>query len=167
MLMPFNIYNWIEKNKELLSPPVGNKVLFAEKDFIIMLVGGPNERIDFHVNSTEEFFFQLKGNITLEIFKDNKIEKIEIKENEIFLLPPNIPHSPQRPKDSVGLVIEKIRVEQQLDHFKWYCNNCYAELHSVSLHIHDIKKQLEEVFKDYNKSSYNICTKCGHINGKN
>ena len=85
MKLPFNLIEWIQENKNLLKPPVGNKVLLESNDFIVMAVGGYNKRDDFHINKTEEIFFQLEGSINLKtINKDNVVEDISINPGEII-----------------------------------------------------------------------------------
>ena len=109
---PFNFNQWIEDNKDKLKPPVANKNLYTESgDYIVMVVGGPNARKDYHYNETEELFYQVKGDICVTIQQDGKAVQVPIKEGEMFLLPANIPHSPGRSEGSVGLVIERRRKE--------------------------------------------------------
>ena len=103
---------------------MGNKQVFTDSEFIIMVVGGPNSRKDFHVDPGEEFFYQLEGGITLATMQDGKRVDIPIGEGEIFLLPPGMPHSPRRPANTVGLVIERTRRPGERDGFQWYCENC-------------------------------------------
>jgi len=62
-LRAFNFKRWIDEHRHLLKPPVGNKLVFTDSEFIIMVVGGPNARRDFHVDPGEEFFYQLEGGI--------------------------------------------------------------------------------------------------------
>ena len=126
MMMPFNLDKWINENRDLLKPPVGNKNLYVEAgDFIVMIVGGPNARKDFHYNESEEFFYQLEGEITVRIQLEGKAKDIKIKEGEIFLLPANVPHSPVRGENTVGLVIEKVRKGTDLtDGLMWFCDEC-------------------------------------------
>ena len=107
---PFNFNAWIDEHRHLLKPPVGNKVVYVENDdFIVMVVGGPNSRKDYHYNEGEELFYQVEGDIVLKIIEDGKPVDIEIKEGEMFLLPARVPHSPQRSAGSIGLVIERYK----------------------------------------------------------
>ena len=115
LLPPINFKNWIEENRHLLKPPVGNKVVYENSDFMIMVVGGPNSRKDYHVDPVEEFFYQVEGDMVLKVMDNHKRVDIVIKEGEIFILPKNIPHSPQRFANTVGLVIEYKREEGALD----------------------------------------------------
>jgi len=163
-LLPINFKNWIDKNRHLLKPPVGNKVIYNEGDFIIMVVGGPNSRKDFHVDSKEEFFFQIEGDMLLEVFEAGKRKKILIKEGELFLLPKNVPHSPQRFKDTIGLVIEYKRDKGVLDYFQWYCDDCNSLIHEVGLDLEDIVTQLPPLFNAYwNSVKSRTCDKCGAV----
>jgi len=122
---PFNFKKWIAENRHLLKPPVGNQQVYkSAENFIVMVVGGPNARKDFHYNESEEFYYQIEGNMVLRIIENNEAIDIPIHEGDIFLLPPKVPHSPQRPANTVGLVLELIRNEKDKDGFQWYCENC-------------------------------------------
>lgn len=160
---PFNFKKWIDDNRHLLKPPVGNQQVYkGNDDYIVMVVGGPNSRKDYHYNEGEEFFFQLEGNMTLKIIEDGKPVDLPISEGEIFLLPPKVPHSPQREANSVGLVIERYRSEGEKDGFMWFCENCNHKLFEKYFELTDIVKQLPEVMKEYYESEeLRTCEKCG------
>ena len=161
MLPPINFKKWIEENKHLLKPPVGNKVVYKNSEFIIMVVGGPNTRKDYHVDESEEFFYQLEGDMILKVIEDGIIRDINIKENEIFLLPPKVPHSPQRFKNTVGLVIERKRKQNELDGFQWYCDDCGELLHEKFIILKDIVKQLPIIFDQFwLNGEARTCKKC-------
>src|SRR6478609_10318086 len=122
VLRPFNLRKWINENRHLLKPPVGNQQIYkANEDFIVMVVGGPNSRKDFHYNRGEELFYQIEGDITVRIYEENKIKDISIKEGDLFLLPAKVPHSPQRKANTIGLVIERYRNSSEKDGFIWFC----------------------------------------------
>jgi 3-hydroxyanthranilate 3,4-dioxygenase len=162
---PFNFKKWIDENRHLLKPPVGNQQIYkGNDDFIIMVVGGPNSRKDYHYNETEEFYYQVEGNITLKIVEDNQLVDIPINEGEIFLLPPGIPHSPRRGPNTVGLVVELYRKEGQKDGFLWFCENCDNLLYEEYEHITDIVKQLPPIMNNFFNSIENrTCKNCGTI----
>ena len=161
---PLNFKNWIEENRHLLKPPVGNKVVYDDGDFMVMVVGGPNSRKDYHVDPVEEFFYQLEWDMVLKIIENGKKIDISIKEGEIFLLPKNIPHSPQRFENTVGLVIEYKREEGALDAFQWYCDYCDQLLHEVALDLEDIVTQLPPLFDTYwNNINARTCESCGTV----
>jgi 3-hydroxyanthranilate 3,4-dioxygenase len=162
-----NFKEWIDRNRHLLKPPVGNKMIWPNRDFIVMVVGGPNERTDFHVNEGEEFFHQLEGTMTLKVLDpEGKIRDVRIQPGEIYLLPPNTPHSPQRPANTVGLVIEARRREGQLDRLQWYCERCFTKLYEEAFHLTNIETQFQAVFQRYYDSEHTRCKGCGHVNGR-
>ena len=162
---PFSFKQWIDDNRHLLKPPVGNQqVYIGNDDFIVMVVGGPNTRKDYHYNETEEFFFQVEGDIVLRIQEDGKPVDIPIKEGEIFLLPPKVPHSPQRPANTVGLVMELIRKHGETDGFIWFCENCNHKLYEEKFHLEDIVKQLPPILnKFYASEELRTCDNCGSV----
>jgi 3-hydroxyanthranilate 3,4-dioxygenase len=161
---PFNFRRWIDEHQHLLKPPVGNAKVFEDGDFIIMVVGGPNARKDYHYNEGEEFFYQLKGDITVKIIDEGKPRDIVIKEGDIFLLPPLTPHSPRRPANTIGLVIERTRETEELDAFMWYCENCGNKLYEEFLPLTDIVTQLPPIFERFwNDTSKRTCNVCGTV----
>lgn len=161
---PFNLNSWIEQNRELLKPPVGNKNLFVESgDYIIMIVGGPNARKDYHLNESEELFYQLEGDILVKIQQDGKSKDIHIKEGDMFLLPAGIPHSPIRGENTVGLVIELNRKEKMQDGLLWFCDKCNHKLHEFTFPLKNIEKDFIGRFKEfYASKELRTCDKCGH-----
>lgn len=163
-LPPFNFRQWIEQNREFLKPPVGNRCVYRDSQFIIMVVGGPNSRTDYHVDPSEEFFYQLEGDIVLKTMQDGVPVDIPIREGEVFLLPANLPHSPRRPANTVGLVIERARRPDEIEGFIWYCENCHHKLYEEYLHISNIETQLAPIFERFYASAANrTCSQCGTL----
>jgi 3-hydroxyanthranilate 3,4-dioxygenase len=165
MRAPFNLARWIEDNRDVLKPPVGNKTLFSDTGMAVMVVGGPNARVDFHDDPVEEFFHQLAGDMTLKIADRGKIEDVRIRAGDVFLLPPHVRHSPQRPvSGSVGLVVEGDRRPGERDGFEWFCFGCGALVHRVELEIRDIVKDLPPLFDAfYANKDARICRSCGDV----
>lgn len=160
---PFNFKKWIDDNRYLLKPPVGNQQVYkGNDDFIVMVVGGPNARKDYHYEEGEEFFYQLEGDIVLKVIEDGKPKDISIKEGEIFLLPPRVPHSPQRPANTVGLVMERYRRPGEKDGFLWFCENCNHKLHEEYVELTDIVNQLPPIMERFwSSDELRTCKKCG------
>jgi 3-hydroxyanthranilate 3,4-dioxygenase len=164
MLQPFDFKQWIESHRHLLKPPVGNKVVYPNGDLIVMVVGGPNSRSDFHVDPGAEFFYQIEGDMLLKTLQAGRVVDIPIKEGEIFLLPPNVPHSPQRMSNTVGLVIERKRVPGEKDGLQWYCEKCNHKLYEEFFELTNIETQFAPVFQRYFDSlDHRTCKKCGHV----
>jgi 3-hydroxyanthranilate 3,4-dioxygenase len=160
-----NLQQWVEENRHLLKPPVGNKTLTVGTDLIVMIVGGPNARTDYHVDPYEEWFYQLEGTMHVDLMIDGKPESVEIGPGDTWLLPGNTPHSPQRPEaGSIGLVMERVREEGVLEKFQWYCPNCDALVHEVELQVRDIVIDLPPVFTAfYEDEQARTCKNCGHL----
>ncbi len=162
---PFNFKQWIDEHRHLLKPPVGNQQVYkGNSDYIVMVVGGPNARKDYHYNESEEFFYQVEGDITLKIIEEGQPVDIPIKEGEIFLLPPKVPHSPQRKANTIGLVIERYRREGEKDGFMWFCEKCHQKLYEEYFELTDIVKQLPVVMKKfYDSEDLRTCKHCGTV----
>jgi 3-hydroxyanthranilate 3,4-dioxygenase len=166
MLAPFNLQKWIDDNRDLLKPPVSNKNLYVEAgDFIVMIVGGPNARKDYHFNESEELFYQIEGDITVRIQHEDRAKDIQIKQGEMFLLPSNIPHSPMRGPNTVGLVIERVRKGTDMqDGLMWFCENCNNKLHEYRFPLGNIEKDFLPRFREfYNSEEHRTCKSCGHV----
>ena len=163
--LPLNFRQWIEDHREQLKPPVGNAQVWREGDFIVTVVGGPNQRTDYHVDPLEEFFYQVEGDMNLRLWIDGKPQDMPIREGEIFLLPPEVPHSPQRPvPGSIGLVIERQRPEGQLDAFQWYCNGCGEIVHRFEVQLKSIVDDLPPLFDAfYTSEEARTCKACGTL----
>lgn len=163
---PFNLQKWIDENRDLLKPPVSNKNLYTESgDYIVMIVGGPNARKDYHYNETEELFYQLEGDIVVTIQEDGKAREVEIKAGDMFLLPANVPHNPVRPANSVGLVVERVRKGTDLkDGLMWFCDNCNNKLHDTRFELENVEKDFQPRFKHfYSSEELRTCSECGHV----
>ncbi len=140
----YNLKAWVDENRKLLKPPVGNKMVYRDREFLVMVVGGPNRRKDFHIEDGEEFFYQIEG--------------------DIFLLPPRVPHSPQRPANTIGMVIERTRREGELDHLCWYCESCGEVLHDESFQLVDLGSQLKPIIENfYSDETLRTCKHCGAV----
>ena len=163
LMAPFNLQGWIEDNRSLLKPPVGNKMIY-NGGFMIMVVGGPNQRADFHVNPGEELFYQIEGDIVLRVLDNGQRRDIPIRQGEMFLLPAGIPHSPQRPANTVGLVVEQARPDDADDHLCWYCPKCGALLHDAEFHLVDLGVQLKPLIETFKSSpQLRTCKQCGQV----
>jgi 3-hydroxyanthranilate 3,4-dioxygenase len=161
---PFNFKKWIDENRHLLKPPVNNKVVYKDSEFIVMVVGGPNSRKDYHYNESEEFFYQLEGDVIVQIQENGKAVEVPIKEGDIFLLPPKVPHNPRRFKNTIGLVIERQRRSNEKDGLLWFCEKCNEKLYEEYFHLSDITGQLQQIFeKFYHSKQLRTCKKCGHV----
>ena len=159
-----NFKQWIDEHRHLLKPPVGNQVVFENAEFMIMVIGGPNARKDYHYNEGEEFFYQLEGDITLRIKENGEPYDVSIKEGDIFLLPARVPHSPQRPADTVGLVIERKRREGEKDGFMWFCEQCGEKLYEEFFILENIVTQLPPIMNRFFASEeHRSCAHCGAV----
>jgi 3-hydroxyanthranilate 3,4-dioxygenase len=162
---PFNLKKWIDENRHLLKPPVGNQQVYRDnEDFIVMVVGGPNARKDYHSEEGEELFYQLEGDIVVRILEEGIPRDISVKEGELFLLPAKVPHCPMRPANSIGLVIERYRKPGEKDAFTWICDSCHHLLHREEVLLADIVAQLPPLMERFwSNESLRTCNSCGDV----
>ncbi len=164
---------WIKENARHLKPPVSNKQLYANsQDAIIFVSGGPNTRNDFHVNPTEEFFYQLKGDIAVRVrpLDGTPPRDVVIKEGEIWVLPRWVPHRPQRPANTLGLIIEFPRGvdangQPQMDGLQWYCPTCDTLVHEARWVLKKIDEDLKVIMEEFwnGPEERRTCRTCGHV----
>ena len=161
---PFNFKQWIDEHRHLLRPPVGNQCVYDADDFIVMVVGGPNSRKDYHWDVGEELFYQVEGDINVQIQEDGRAVAVPIREGEMFLLPPRIPHNPIRGANTIGLVIERKRRPGELDGLLWFCENCNTKLYEEYFQLEDITTQFQSVFaRFYGSDELRTCKNCGAV----
>jgi 3-hydroxyanthranilate 3,4-dioxygenase len=161
-----NFDKWISEHEHLLKPPVNNKQMWERTgDFIVMVVGGPNLRTDFHVDPYEEWFYQVRGSMHVNILTLDGPARVDVREGDMWLMPAFTPHSPQRPEPgSIGLVIERIREEGTLEKFQWYCLDCHALVYEAELQVRDIVADLPPVFQEfYADERARTCGACGAL----
>ena len=165
LVQPLNFQKWINEHRHLLKPPVGNKCVWDNGEFIVIVVGGPNSRKDYHYNETPEFFYQVEGDMILKIIDDNgAMIDVEINEGDIYLLPAKVPHSPQRKKNTVGLVIEYPRSKGMLDALEWYCENCGNALYREEFALNNIETDMPRIFDNYYSDKEKCtCEACGTV----
>jgi len=164
-LKAFNLKRWIDEHRELLRPPIGAEMIWKDSQFMVMIIGGPNARRDFHINPGDEFFYQLEGNIVLEyIDRDGKRQRETIREGDVLLLPARTPHSAQRPAHSVGLVVERLREPSEAESYAWHCERCDQKLYELTRGETDLLEDLRRVAAEFNASkSLRTCNACGYV----
>ena len=165
-LASFNLMQWIEDNREMLTPPMLNKPIWRDSDFTVMILAGPILRNDFHLNPYEEFFYQLKGNMSVKVVEDGKIREVPVPEGNVTLIPPRLPHSPQRPEPgSIGLVVERRRTGDAIDAFEWYCETCATRIHRGEVRMSDFATERNRLFDHYYGAvAAGACPNCGTPN---
>ena len=161
---PLNFPRWLAEHAHLLKPPVGNQQVWADADFMVTVVGGPNGRSDFHDDPVEEFFYQFKGNAHLLLWDAGRYERVDLNEGDIFLMPPHTLHSPQRPEaGSLCLVIERQRPAGQIDAFQWSCARCGHMLVRYEVQLQDIVADLPPTYQRFYATGdeERRCAQCG------
>ena len=163
--VPFSLLGWIDDHADELQPPVGNKVVWKDGDFIFMIIGGPNARNDFHIDPADEIFYQLRGDIRVDLIDGDGVRRPRrVREGEVMLVPAGVPHAPMRPEGSRGLVIERPRAPHELDTLRWYCESCGHVLHETTFHVSDIETELAAALAEFNgDADLRTCDRCGTV----
>jgi len=165
---PFNFKKWVDDNADKLKPPVNNQLLHTDAGMIVMVVGGPNTRVDFHDDPVEEWFYQVRGDMMLKIAENGEIFDVPIREGEVFLMPPHAIHAPQRPQQgSIGIVVESPRMAGMKEGFEWYCFDCKSRVHRVEVALSDpsgIVTALPAIYDAFhNDTQARTCPHCGTL----
>lgn len=164
--LPINFPDWLARHEHMLKPPVGNQQVWADADIIVTVVGGPNQRTDFHDDPHEEFFHQFRGNAHLLIADRGRFERVDLREGDVFLLPEHVRHSPQRPEPgSLCWVIERSRAPGVRDAFEWYCAKCGKPVHRAEVQLASIVDDLPVAYEKFYALSDDArrCAACGEI----
>jgi 3-hydroxyanthranilate 3,4-dioxygenase len=164
LALPFSLDTWIDENMPRALGAIGNKEVFKGSDFIFQIIKGPNARNDFHIDPFDEIFYQLRGHIFLHVIDGGSERRLRIAEGEVFILPKNVYHSPRRPPDSIGLVLERPRGPSELDGIAWFCPACANRLHEVEFWCDDIEKGFADAIGAFNADvGLRTCGKCGVV----
>lgn len=159
---PINVMKWVEENRHLLKPPVGNRYLYDGEDFFVMVVGGPNARNDFHMTDSEEWFLQVKGDIVVTVRDADGLRHVPIREGETFFIPGGVPHSPQRPPDTIGIVVERRRPPGEHEHLQFYCPTCASLVYDKDFDCADIVEHFREAMEAFWADPVlSTCRACG------
>ena len=162
---PLDLLRWIADNAAAFRPPVANKVVFPGSDLIFMVIRGPNARNDFHIDPGDEIFYQLEGTIAVDIrHDDGRIERRLVGAGEVMLVPGGVAHSPRRPRDTWGVVIERERQPGEIDQIVWFCERCGHELRRAPFELSDIETELTGIIDDFNRDARaRRCARCGTV----
>ncbi len=159
---PINISRWVDEHRGELKPPVGNKYLYDGNDFFVMVIGGPNARNDFHVSNSEEYFYQLKGDIVVRIREGGAIKDVPVREGETIFIPGNVPHAPTRPPGTVGVVVERRRPPGETEHLQFYCESCGELVYDKEFDCKDIVEHFSQAMEEFwADETRNACKGCG------
>jgi 3-hydroxyanthranilate 3,4-dioxygenase len=170
---PINLMTWVEQHRSEMKPPVSNKYLYDGEDFFVMIIAGPNARNDFHVTNSEEFFYQLKGDIVVRVVEEEprpsgsgsakpRIRNVIVREGETLFIPGNVPHSPTRPPNTLGMVVERRRPPGETEHLQFYCENCGNLVHDLEFDCKDIVNHFSQAMKDFwADPELSACKHCG------
>jgi len=162
MLKAFSLKGWVEEHRHLLKPPVGNQYLFRGEDFFVMVVGGPNARNDFHITNSEEWFYQLEGDVMVRTREEGRIVDHRLREGDTFFIPANVPHSPQRPPNTLGIVVERVRPPDEMEHLVFYCEKCQGLVCDIEFACKDIVEHFRDTMEAFWKDDKRrTCEKCG------
>lgn len=162
VMPPINLKKWVAENRDKLKPPVGNKYLYDGKDFFVMVIGGPNARNDFHVTNSEEYFYQAQGDIVVRTREGGRIVDHKVREGDTFFIPGGVPHSPQRPPGTIGVVVERVRPAGETEHLQFYCENCGELVHDVEFDCKDIVEHFRDTMEAFWQSDdKRTCGNCG------
>lgn len=165
-LSTYDLKKWVAENRSYFKPPFRtNKLLVTHKDFLVMILRGPNTRLDFHIQPGDEFFYQVEGDMELVVKPEGeRRQAIKIKEGEIFVLPGGMPHSPRRFANTWGLVIERKRRQEETEEFAWFCEQCDELVLSRVVNQGNIPEQVTAVYAAFNADErLRSCRSCGYV----
>jgi 3-hydroxyanthranilate 3,4-dioxygenase len=166
LLSTYHLKKWVQENQSYFNPPFRtNKLLVHHKDFLVMVLRGPNTRLDFHIEPGDEFFYQVEGDMELHLKPEGERRQVvQIKEGEIFVCPGGLAHSPRRFDNTWGLVIERKRRLGEKEEFAWFCEKCDELVLSRIMDPDNIPAQVSQVYQEFNDNDQlRTCLACGYV----
>ena len=162
MASAINLMGWAKEHREEMVPPVGNKYLFSGQDFFVMLIAGPNARNDYHMTDSEEFFYQLKGDVSVRVRDAHGVRDVPLREGECLFIPAGVPHRPQRGPNTLGMVVERRRPPHETEHMIFYCDKCDALVYDKVFSCEDIVKHFRSAMEAFwADPTLSTCKSCG------
>ena len=161
----YDLKRWVEEHKDEFNPPFKtNRLLVHHRDFLVMILRGPNTRLDFHIEPGDEFFYQIEGSMELHLKPAGERRRVvTIRKGEIFVCPGGLPHSPRRFENTWGLVIERKRRAGEQEQFAWFCEACDELVLSRTMDPENISAQVERVYREFNENPGIRTCRCGYV----
>jgi 3-hydroxyanthranilate 3,4-dioxygenase len=166
LLSTYHLKKWVAENHDYFNPPFRtNRLLVHHKDFLVMILRGPNTRLDFHIEPGDEFFYQVEGDMELHLKPEGERRQVvTIREGEIFVSPGGLAHSPRRFENTWGLVIERRRRPGEKEEFAWFCEKCDELVLSRVMDPDNIPAQVSQVYQEFNDNEkLRTCRACGYV----
>ncbi|MBF8184504.1 3-hydroxyanthranilate 3,4-dioxygenase [Nonomuraea sp. K274] len=141
------------------------KSLYPDSQYEVVLVRGPNQRNDFHVEPYDELFIQLEGTIRVDTREEGAGPHRQlVRAGELYVVPAGVAHSPLRPAGTWGLVVEIRRKPGDVEHVEWYCDRCDALIERVSMESSEMIASLGPLLDEFQASEKRrTCRKCGSV----
>lgn len=158
---PLDLQAWISSHREALEEGRAGPVVAGE--FKALVVAGRGPRADYHVNSVAELFYQLTGDIVVVVREAGQVRDVHVRTGELWLAPAGVPHSPQRPIGSLGLVVERAREPSTTEAFRWFCEACGGVVHEIVLAAGDPVELRRQMSEFYASETARTCGSCGTV----
>ena len=162
----FDVLAWMRGSRERGSERFLDHETLWNRELIVKLFDGPTpeDRSDFHINTSPELFYQFEGVMFCRLLQDGKFSDHTVGPGQIFYIPPLVPHLNRRPRGSIGLAIHQARAEGALDAVAWYCEHCGDQLHRIDYLFKDLLGQLPPLVRSFlDDEKKRTCKHCGWI----
>ena len=140
--------------------------LWLTPDSMAFIARGREYRSEFHINPSYEIQYSIKGDLNLHYRTPEGVEKVAfVPEGSCLFQPPLVPHSPRFAPDAFQLVVERARVQGDVDRFHWFCQSCDNFLHEETYVVDDYKADpVTRAYENFYKSQdFRTCKRCGTI----
>lgn len=162
-LVPVDLKEILENTK---AQGKGRRVLWQDSESLAFLSHGRKERLDFHIDPSDEVTLQLSGEQHLHYLTPDGEKKIAvIRAGQMLLCPGGVPHSPRVSEDAWFIVFERKRRPGEEDRFVWFCERCGEKVHETAVPVGDYRQdpvsQVHNRF--YADESLRTCKSCGSV----